>query len=163
MTLTSLDPETGAHNWTYNLASAGNYRPTTVRFDGDALYVGGLAESNASFICRIDVSGATPELDWSATYATFSNVRSIHMVDDDLLFAVVEFRGLGTKFAAMGVSTEDGSVVWSKVWDDANAGDNNNSLSGALVNGEAIIAGRIAYTPFDTQGGDGFMVSLDPQ
>ena len=159
MLLSAFDSTTGDLDWAMSIQSGGIARAGGIVVDGTSLYVGGIA-NNKAFVARIDdVDGETPTLAWSQTYGSFSIVRSLS-VEGGTLLACIDKRGLPTSFVATALSTTDGSVIWAKVWDDNNADDNDNSLVARIVGGDAIIGGRISFSPFDTGSGDGFLLRL---
>ncbi|MFO0746398.1 MAG: hypothetical protein U1F43_12090 [Myxococcota bacterium] len=128
-----------------------------------AAYVGGI-QGSVPFMAKVDgVDGAAPTLTWARDYQF--NATSIHgaALDGNGLLVVLENRGLSTMFLAGRIAAVDGSVVWSRVWDATNSGDSNASLAVVKYGADAVFGGRIAIGGFDTQGGDGFLLGLDPQ
>ena len=162
MLLMALDSNNGDLLWAKTIVSSGTSRAGAILVDGNSAYIGGVA-NNKAFLAKIDgVSGSNPSLSWSKSYGSYGVIRSLDLEDNDLLIGY-EKRGLPTSFVGAVVNATDGSLRWAKVWDAENGGDNNNSLVAKIVNGEAVVAGRVAISPFDTQGGDGFIMRLDMQ
>ncbi|MFO0552258.1 MAG: hypothetical protein U0271_27980 [Polyangiaceae bacterium] len=162
--LAALKKSDGSLLWAESFSLGGVHRVAGLSVDqatGRA-YLAGIA-NNGPFVARIDgVSGASPTLGWARGYNPgFANVHSIAL-DGDGLLAAIGVRGATTHFVGARLSTSDGSIVWSKVWDADNAGDSNNTVTVVKHDGRAVFSGRVAFTPFDTQGGDGFLLSLDP-
>lgn len=160
--LAALDKTDGSILWARTFTVGGVHRIMSLSVDGGSAYLGGIA-SNAPLLARIDgVGGDAPTLAWARSYGpSFANVHALTPHGDGLLVAI-DVRGAQTMFLGARVAKADGAVVWSKVWDPNNAGDNNNTLTVAVHGGRAVFAGRIAFTPFDTQGGEGFLLALDP-
>ncbi len=160
----ALSKSDGSLMWARTFSLGGVHRVGALTVDpatGRA-YLAGIA-NNAPFAARIDgVAGAAPTLGWAHGYDPgFANIHSIAL-DGDGLVAAVGIRGATTQFVGARLSVADGSVVWSKIWDPNNAGDSNNTVTVVMHEGRAIFSGRVGFTPFDTQGGDGFLLSLDP-
>lgn len=127
-----------------------------------AAYVGGI-QGAVPFMAKVaGVNGAAPSLAWARNYQY--NATSIHgaVLDGDGLLVALENRGLSTMYLVGRLSAASGEVVWSKIWDATNAGDSNAALTVAKHDGVAVFGGRIAINPFDTQGGDGFLLGLEP-
>lgn len=160
--LIALDKTDGSIIWARTFMVGGVHRIASLAVDGGSAYLGGIA-ANAPVIIRVDgVDGDAPSIAWARQYApSFANVHAL-IPNGDGLLAAIDVRGATTMFVGARIAKSDGAVVWSKVWDAANAGDNNNTMTVAVHDGRAIFAGRIAFTPFDTQGGEGFLLALDP-
>lgn len=164
--LTALSKADGSTLWAHDITmfTAGESRVGALAVDPatGAAYVGGILGA-LPFMARVDgVDGAAPALNWAQSYGY--GATSIHgaTLDGNGLLVVFENRGLQTMYLSARVKADDGAVVWSKVFDPNNAGDTNASLTVVKHNGTAIFGGRIAINPFDTQGGDGFLLGLDP-
>ena len=160
MLLMALDSADGSLLWVRSIVSSGTSRAGALTVHDGAAYVGGVA-NNKAFIARVDgVSGASPSLAWSKNYGSYGVVRALDIAGDTMLVGI-ERRGLPTRFVGAALDPADGSVRWAKVWDADHAGDTNNSLIARIIGGEAVIGGRVAIEPFDTQGGEGFVMRLD--
>ncbi|MEZ4336021.1 MAG: hypothetical protein R3B82_05285 [Sandaracinaceae bacterium] len=159
----ALSKADGSLLWARATSLGGPHRVGSLTVDASGTaYIGGIS-TNAPFLARIDgVDGSDPSLAWYQRYAPgFANVHSIAL-DGDGVLAAIDVRGASTTFVGMRVRTSDGSVAWSRVWDAASATDNNNAITVALHEGTAVFSGRVAFAPFDTQGGEGFLLGLDP-
>lgn len=159
--LVALDKADGSILWARTFMVGGVHRVGSLAVEGGSAFLGGIA-SNAPLIARIDgVDGDAPALAWARSYAPgFANVHAM-AADGDGLLVAIDVRGAATQFVGARIAKADGAVVWAKVWDAANGGDNNNTMTVTKHGGEAVFAGRIAFAPFDTQGGEGFLLGLN--
>jgi hypothetical protein len=159
--LVALNKADGALLWAKTFTVGGVHRLSSLVVADGSAFLGGIA-SNAPLVARIDgVDGDAPSLAWARSYAPgFANIHAL-AGDGDGLLAAIDVRGATTRFLGARIAKADGAVVWSRVWDAANSGDNNNTITVTTHQGKAIFAGRIAFTPFDTQGGEGFLLALD--
>lgn len=150
----------GSILWVRRVLFGGTHAAGAVKIHGSDLYFGGRA-ANSGFLAKITgVDSDTPELAWSQQFAGFTIVKGLDY-DGTNMVAAIEVRGAATFFAAVGVNPATGELTWKKVWDPNNSTDTNNTLGIMLRGDKALVHGRIAITPFDTQGGDGFVLSLD--
>lgn len=161
----ALSKTDGSLLWARTFSLGGVHRVGSLAIDAatGTAYLAGLA-GNAPFAARINaVNGSAPTLQWARNYNTgIANMHAIEL-DGDGLLAAFDIRGATTFFVGARISAADGAVVWSKAWDLENSGDNNKTVTVVKHEGRAIFAGRISINPFDTQGGEGFLLSLDPQ
>ena len=107
------------------------------------------------------VDGAAPALEWVNELAmgTGGNVNSIDLDAAGNPYVSLDFRGATTRFAAARFSPA-GALTWAKQWDPNNAGDNNNTYVVRVAGDQVLVGGRIAFQPFDTQFGEGFVMNL---
>lgn len=160
----ALSKTDGSLLWARTFSLGGVHRVGAMAVDpvSGRAYLAGIA-NNGPFAARIDaVNSAAPTLGWARGYDPgFANIHSIAL-DGDGILAAIGVRGATTQFVGARLSAADGGVVWSKIWDAENAGDSNNSVTVVMHEGHAVFSGRVGFIPFDTQGGDGFLLSLDP-
>jgi hypothetical protein len=134
--------------------------------DGNAT-IGGVGNARP-LVARIEgVDGTSPSIAWvhqldlEGDDNIGNNVNSITL-DDATGDAFVAYDRVGatTHFSAVRLDT-DGEIVWAKTFNDQNNGD-NDTVYVVRKNGDRVyLGGRIAFTPFDTQGGEGFVLALD--
>lgn len=167
--LTALSKADGATLWARDITfGAGESRVGALAVDltTGAAYVGGI-QGAVPFMARIDgvdgKDGIMPSLAWAKSYRLGqTSVHGVHL-DGQGLLTVFENRGLQSQFLAARIATSDGSIAWSKTWDPGNAGQNHNSMVVTRHGSTAVFGGRVGITPFDTQGGDGFLLGLEPK
>ncbi|MCC6645449.1 MAG: hypothetical protein IT374_07760 [Polyangiaceae bacterium] len=171
VTLFAVDKTTGSliFDQQIDVAAGLNDRGHTVASDGKGnAYIGGISNARPLLMRVKGVDGATPALDWvksiqslpiTAIGANFNSLDIDPTTGD--VYAALDRRGAQTFFSLMRVSTA-GSVVWAKTWDDQNTGDNDNIYVVRYLDGNVYAGGRIAFTPADTQSGDGFLLSVKP-
>ena len=88
-----------------------------------------------------------------------SNIDSVDVDASGNIYTAFDRRGATTFFSA-GKWTPDGALAWGKTWDNDNTGDNNNTYVVRVDGADVYVGGRIAFQPFDTQYGDGFIMKL---
>lgn len=161
----ALSKTDGALLWAYevDLAAGSVDRGYSVVADASGnVFVAGLTDGRAFIMKLSGASTATPAIDWArrVDLGVGSPINSLALDGSGGVFAGLDVRGATTAFA---VAHFDGSggTLWAKVWDATNTGDNNNVHVVREVGGEVYVGGRIAFQPFDTQFGEGFMMNLD--
>ncbi|MGK0360707.1 MAG: hypothetical protein ACI9U2_003021 [Bradymonadia bacterium] len=138
-------------------------RGYVVKTQGNSAFVSGLSNGRG-FLARIDaVDTDAPDVAWirAINVGLGSHLNSL-AVTADAIYGAIDVRGAATKFAVARFNPADGAMVWSKQWDETNGNDNNNTHIVRVIDGHVMVGGRIALQPFDTQFGEGFLMSLSP-
>jgi len=129
--------------------------------------IGGIGNGRPLVARIAGVDGTAPTIAWVSQLELAeddnvgNNVNSITL-DEATGDAFVAYDRVGatTHFSAVRLDG-DGEIVWAKTFNDQNNGD-NDTVYVVRKNGDRIyLGGRIAFTPFDTQGGEGFVLALD--
>lgn len=125
-------------------------------------YIAGIGNGRGLLMRMTGLQTNEPQLNWikRVAFGVGSNINGLDLTPDGDVIASLDTRGATTQLAAARFS-KDGQVLWSKVWDKENTGDNNNTYFVNVVGQEVFIGGRIALQPADTQFGDGFVMSLN--
>lgn len=164
--LVALSKADGSLVWNreIDVAVGSNDRGHAIAADANGnAYIGGLTNGRGLLLRVTGCNTADPKLAWvrKLDMGIGSNINSLAIdpASGDVL-ASLDRRGATTQFSVARV-TAAGDVLWAKTWDDQNSGDNNNTYVVRVNGGEVLVGGRIAFTPFDTQYGEGFLLGLD--
>ena len=163
--VSALTKADGALLWSIGLNNAPGSvdRGYVIKTQGNSAFVSGLTDGRG-FLARLDgVDTDAPTVAWirALNFGLGSHLNSL-AVTADAIFGAIDVRGAATRFAVARFDPADGAMVWSKQWDETNANDNNNTHIVRIIDGHVMVGGRVALQPFDTQFGEGFLMSLDP-
>jgi len=164
--LLALSKADGSILWSKQLdvVSGSNDRAHALAVDvsGNA-WIGGITDGRGLLARVTGVDGADPQLDFAQEWnmGVGSNINGIDVDGAGDAYLSLDRRGLPSHLSAARVGT-DGSIVWSKVFDAANAGDNNNTYAVTVddSSGYVYVGGRVAQATADTQFGEGFLMRL---
>ncbi len=127
-------------------------------------WIGGITDGRGLLARVTGVDGNNPQLDFVQRWdmGVGSNINGLDVDSAGNAYVSMDRRGLPTQISAARVAA-DGSLTWSKVWDEANSGDNNNTHMVKVdeANGKVYVGGRVAVSTADTQFGEGFLMRLE--
>ncbi len=140
-----------------------NDRIYAVRGDGKgSAWIGGVGGSGA-YIAKITSTDSAPEIAWikAVGLGKGGNVNTLDIDETGNLYAGLDIRGAFTALA-FGKFGPDGAPLWTKQV-ISGAGEKNNVHVVRYIGGKLWVGGRIFFTGFDGQMGDGWLgrVSAD--
>ncbi|MBK8696224.1 MAG: hypothetical protein IPN17_29160 [Deltaproteobacteria bacterium] len=126
-------------------------------------YLGGFTgdAGTATLIRVTGLNSTAPAVAWSKTVGIGRGGNINHLALDGAggVVASLDYRGATTQLGVARFSST-GAVLWGRIWDAMNSGDNNNSYAVSVSGASVYLGGRVAIAPFDTTAGEGFAMRV---